>query len=390
MMLYDPTRLAALLDDRGADGLLVARSPNVRYLTRFPKAGGTLGIVLRESLTEPILIVSSANLDFVLEEIGETTQVYVYGEFFRSLTSDQDLDEREQRISHLYKNALHDNDRDQCAAAILQQRGITASTLLTDVEVGEVAGLIRHLPSLKLLSDASAFKRLRMIKTDEEIQRLSEIASITEEAIAATIAQVTEGVSQAQLARYFHIELAARDARLRLDNISLGRSSAFGNANVPGDQLKVGHVIRFDVGAIKSGYISDMARCYSFQKAEDRVRSVYDALHTGQKAALEEIRPGVKAQEVFEIAVRAVRSAGLSDYERTHVGHGIGLHGDGYDPPLLAPGDATALEAGMVLCVETPYYEIGFGGLQVEDMVLVTEEKPTFLTTSRSDLRILP
>jgi Xaa-Pro aminopeptidase len=389
MLLYDPSRLHTLLEECGVDGLLVAKPPNVRYLTRFPKPGGTLGIVLQDSLTEPILIIPSANLDFVLEEVGETAEIHVYGEFFRSLKAGQELDEREERIAHLYHNALENSDRDHSAASILRERGVTTSALLTDVGITEFAGLGRHLPSLELVSDPPAFKRLRMVKTDEEIQRLNEVAGLTEEAITATLDQIAQGVSQAQLARTFHLAVAAKGARLRLDNISLGRSSAFGNANIPGDKVEIGRVIRFDVGAIKGGYISDMARCYSFRQAEDRVLSFYEALHVGQEAALEALRPGVQARDVFEIAVKAVRSAGLPDYQRTHIGHGIGLDGDGYDPPLLAPGDDTILEAGMVLCVETPYYEIGFGGLQVEDMVVVTEEKPTFLTTSRRDFQIL-
>lgn len=390
MLLYDPARLGALLDDRGGDGLVAASPPNVRYLTGFPKAGGTLAVVLRDSLTEPMLVVPSANLDFVLEEIGETTEVHVYGNFFRHLNSDRVLDEREKLIAQLHEGAHHDRDRAQCAAWVLRQRGLTSATLLTDVAVDAVAELADHLPSLELHSDPSAFRMLRMVKTDEEIRRLAKVASLTEEAISATIDEVAEGVSQAQLARTFHVAVASKGARLRLDNVSLGRSSAFGNANTPQDRLKVGQVIRFDVGAIKDGYASDMARCYSFREPEERVRRYYSALRAGQKAALGALRPGTEAREVFETAVEAVRQAGLSHYDRTHVGHGIGLHGDGYDPPLLAPGDATVLKAGMVLCVETPYYELGLGGLQVEDMVLVTEDRPEPLTTSRSDLRILP
>jgi Xaa-Pro aminopeptidase len=377
------------MDEQGVDGVLVANPTNVRYLTRFPKSGGTLAIVLRNLLTEPILIVPSANLDFVLEEICETAAIHTYGEFFREINVERDLNKNEQRIAHLFKNALHDKDRDKCAAAILQQHDNHSIKLLTDMNLIEVAGIIQELPSLEIVSDALAFKRLRMVKTDEEIRRLRSVARLTEEAIEETLKQVEIGVSQAQLACIFHVALAKKGALLRLDNISIGRSSAFGNANVPEDRLEKGQVIRFDVGAIKKGYLSDMARCYSAQRVEDRVRQVYDALHLGQKAALEAIRPGVEAKDVFMITIKAVRNAGLPDYKRTHVGHGIGLEGDGYDPPLLGPRDTTILQAGMVLCVETPYYEIGFGGLQVEDMVLVTDDEPIFLTTSQTDIVIL-
>ena len=389
MLLYDPMRIGTLLDERGADGLLAASPRHVRYLTRFPQPGGTLALVLRDSLTEPILIVPSSSLDFILEELAETAEVHAYGEFVRCLSADQDLTECEKRIVHLHENAHRDQDRDGCAASVLGQRGLASATLLTDVIVGEFASLGNHLPSLELWSDPTAFKQLRMVKTDEEIHRLSKVAQITEEAIAETIAQVAEGVFQAELARCFHLALASRGAQLRLANISFGRSAAFGNANIPEDQLRPGQIIRFDVGAIKQGYVSDMSRCFAFREVGERERRFYEALHAGQQAALAELHPGMQAWQVFEIATQAVRSAGMPHYERTNVGHGIGLHGDGYDLPVLAPKDNTVLEPGMVLCVETPYYEIGFGGLQVEDMVVMTEGKPKYLTTSRNDLQIL-
>ena len=77
------------------------------------------------------------------------------------------------------------------------------------------------------------------------------------------------------------------------------------------------------------------------------------------------------ASEIFEAAVAATRAAGLPDYARSHCGHGIGL--EGYDVPSIAPGVSDTIEKNMVLCIETPYYRIGWGGVQVENTVAVTE-----------------
>ena len=76
-------------------------------------------------------------------------------------------------------------------------------------------------------------------------------------------------------------------------------------------------------------------------------------------------------------ADRRCRDAGIPDYNRHHIGHGIGL--EMYDIPTLSPGDATPIEEGMVFEVETPYYELGYGGLQPEDTVLVTAQGGQFL-----------
>ena len=95
----------------------------------------------------------------------------------------------------------------------------------------------------------------------------------------------------------------------------------------------------------------------------------------------------MKCSDIFNVAVQTVRNSGIPHYQRHHCGHGIGL--EFYDPPLISPHDHTKIEEGMVLNIETPYYELGFGGLQVEDTVLVTESGVRYLTKSSRELSIL-
>jgi Xaa-Pro dipeptidase len=93
-------------------------------------------------------------------------------------------------------------------------------------------------------------------------------------------------------------------------------------------------------------------------------------------------------EDTSQRLVDTVRREGIPHYQRSHVGHGIGV--DGYDPPNLGPGGDTALEENMVLCVETPYYELGFAGLQVEDMVRVTRDGVESLMPVGTELRLIP
>jgi len=118
----------------------------------------------------------------------------------------------------------------------------------------------------------------------------------------------------------------------------------------------------------------------------EREQRAYDAVEAGVQAALDAIRLGVEGGAVFEAAVTAVRAAGLPEFRRHHVGHGIGL--EPAEAPWLRPGGDT-LEAGMVLRVETPYYEHPWGGVQVEDAVEITAGGVRRLTRSSQDLQIL-
>jgi Xaa-Pro dipeptidase len=82
-----------------------------------------------------------------------------------------------------------------------------------------------------------------------------------------------------------------------------------------------------------------------------------------------------------------VQEEGISHYRRHHVGHGWGL--EGYNPPLVSPEDDSELKEGMLLCLEAPYYEVGFGGLMVEDIIVVRKGKAQYLTQFSRELKAL-
>jgi Xaa-Pro aminopeptidase len=90
---------------------------------------------------------------------------------------------------------------------------------------------------------------------------------------------------------------------------------------------------------------------------------------------------------LFDAAVATVEAHGLAPYRRHHCGHAIGT--EVYERPVVAPGWPTVLQAGMVFCVETPFYEIGWGGMMVEDALVVTEEGAEVMTVSDRSLRVI-
>ncbi|HEX7123417.1 MAG TPA: M24 family metallopeptidase, partial [Gemmatimonadaceae bacterium] len=136
------------------------------------------------------------------------------------------------------------------------------------------------------------------------------------------------------------------------------------------------------------GYRSDIARTAVLGRPSAKLAAYYQAMLEGEEAMLAAIRPGIPAEDLFRIAVATVQEAGVPHYRRQHVGHAIGL--EVYDALSLAPGVQTPLEAGMTLAVETPYYELGWGGVQVEDLVCVTDDGVRLLNRSSRDLIVLP
>lgn len=372
--LFDPLRLAAILEETGVDALVAATAPNVLHLTRYRKGGAALAVVTRAAPERPVLIVPAADIDFVLEDRVEGGVVRAYGGFHRFTARGVELSERDALVWDVARAARADADGVQLAAEALRGAGVVAS------DVAGVPGEPR--PEL--------FRRLRMVKTEEEVGRLAEAARVAERAIVRTNEVVAAGVSQRDLARAFGAAVVERGARVRLDNVSLDGATALGNVNQPQDMVREGSLVRYDVGAIWEGYGSDLSRCFSFGEPAEKAARYHRALVAGQGAALAALHPGVRAGELFEIAVTVVRESGIPHYERTNVGHGIGVAGGGYDAPLLASGDRTEIEPGTVLCVETPYYELGFAGLQVEDMVVVTDDGYRPLSHLPRGLEVIP
>jgi Xaa-Pro aminopeptidase len=147
--------------------------------------------------------------------------------------------------------------------------------------------------------------------------------------------------------------------------------------------------VRFDVGCTYDGYWSDIGRTAVVGEPSDLQASRYRAILAGETAQLEVVRAGITGKELFDAAVDAVEAAGLAPYRRHHCGHGIGT--SVYEPPSVSPMGADAvLREGMVLCVETPFYQIGWGGMMVEDCFMVTAQGCQLLTSTDRHMRVIP
>jgi Xaa-Pro aminopeptidase len=169
--------------------------------------------------------------------------------------------------------------------------------------------------------------------------------------------------------------------------ITFGTRTALPAAPPSERALRGGDLVRLDVGCVWQDYHADVTRTAVMGAPTARQEAVFDAVAAGLEAALAAVRPGAIAGEIFTSTVAAVRAAGLPQYDRHHVGYGIGL--DARESPILAPGRIAALEQGMVLRVETPYYEHGWGGAQLKETVLVTQSGSRVMNRSRRGLLVL-
>jgi Xaa-Pro aminopeptidase len=225
------------------------------------------------------------------------------------------------------------------------------------------------------------------VKLPGEVARLETAARLAEDGISAALQVAEPGMREIDLVSVVAATMVGGGGFPRFLVVTSGERSSLSDARGTERKLRPGDLVRFDVGCTVDGYWSDIGRTAVVGEPDALTRRRYAAIADGEEAEIRAIAPGTSAAEVFDLAVEVVERGGVSPYRRQHCGHGIGM--DVYEPPIVAPGVETVFEPGMVLCVETPFYEIGWGGMMVEDTVVVTPRGNRRLTRSDRSLRVI-
>jgi Xaa-Pro dipeptidase len=384
------SRLTQVLDAEGLDAVIGTSTENLYYVTGFRSLAHALfrGLELYGVFTRAGtgLVVPFIDTTGVAADEIHADQLACYGKFFFDYGDDPGVVGAKVRE---WTSAAMASPVD-ALMKVLGDLGVLGKRIGVD-ESGLFPSawrtLEQQLTGSTLVSAYQLFRRARMVKSREEIARLERAAQIAEDGVAAVLAMLKPGVTEREAAYVYEAEILKRGAQPFFTVITIGERAALADVYPAERALKPGDMVRFDLGCVYQGYRSDIARTAVLGKPGDKLARYYAAILTGEKAGMAAMKPGVAVSRIFEVAVKATRENGMPHYQRHHVGHGIGL--EPYDPPTLNAATETPLEPGMVFCVETPYYEHGWGGVQVEDAVEVTAAGIRRLTRSSQDLAII-
>lgn len=389
------SRAEQILNEAGIDVVVGSSYQNVFYLSgyqgfsqRLTPSTQAYAILRASDLSAPVVIAPISDLDMEAQ-FPSGARIHPYGRFFMENPAGAQLSEELRRYAAV---AFPCEPLGSAAQALIEElEGLPsgARIALDESFISAAAReAVRNRFGNRIVDGAELLSRIRMVKTEEEIRRLEAAAHVIEASYQAALEAAHEGMTEAEMAVVFDQATIAAGSMPHFTVIAFGERAALPNAiPSPRRQLRPGDVIRFDIGCRTEMYSSDIARTAVFGRPPDKVKNYYEAILAGEDRLLEAMRPGVSAGAVFEAAVHGTRAAGIPHYQRHHVGHGVGL--DTYDPPLLGEGVGDALEAGMVFEVETPYYELGFAGLQVEDTVVITAEGHRILTRTPRELVVI-
>jgi Xaa-Pro aminopeptidase len=339
---------------RKLDALLVAFSPNLRYLSGFIGSNGCL-------LAMPEDAILFTDPRYRLQAAQETTA----------------------RVK-VCKSALVVDVLAAIARLGLKRVGYEPARMTCDL----FEALKARLPMRASLAPVSGWiEGLRMVKTPEEIARIRRSVETNSRAFEAGVARVRPGMTERDLAA----ELEYRMRRLGAEKpsfetiVAAGARSALPHAQPTAARLSPGDLVVVDMGAFQEGYASDMTRMLYLGRPGARVKRTYRAVLEAQLAAIDRVRAGAAAAQVDRAARRVLKGYGLDRAFVHSTGHGLGL--EIHEPPRIGMRDKTVLREGMAITIEPGVYLEGFGGIRIEDTVVVTANGCEILTPTAKELR---
>ncbi len=230
----------------------------------------------------------------------------------------------------------------------------------------------------------------RMKKSEKEIEIIKKAIEISDIAFTEVLGIIKEGVSEKEIAahlEYIQRKLGASDRSF--DTIvASGLRSAMPHGVASDKKIQKDEFITMDFGAYYDGYVSDITRTvYYGQNITNRHKEVYNTVLAGQLLGIKTIKAGMYTDEVDKAVRDFFESKNLGEYFGHGLGHGIGL--EIHELPYLSKAQHLELEENMIVTVEPGLYFDGFGGVRIEDDVIVTKDGCKVLNKSQKELIII-
>jgi Xaa-Pro aminopeptidase len=339
--------LIKLLPEHGLDALLVSQPENRRYLSGFTGSAGVLIITPQRALLATDFRyyqqVKAQAPDFELVQVPQATHTALA-----------------EAIAGLGARRLGFESQDLTVATFEQWK-----SAMPDAEWVPTSGLV---------------ERLRVIKDASEVAVMREAIRIADEAMIHIMGWIHPGVTEREIAWELEVHMRTRGAEaLSFTTIvASGPNGDMPHAITTERAVQPGDGITIDMGARFKGYCSDLTRSFVVGQPSAKYRHVWETVLQGQLAAEQAIRAGLAGLEADAVARKIIYAAGYEGMFGHGLGHGVGLAI--HEGPRASMSSTDTLQTGTIVTVEPGVYIPGWGGVRIEDMVLVTDQGCEVLT----------
>ena len=349
-------RLRARLPEARDTAMIVASDVNRRYLSGF---SGTSGVLLLSGERAALLT------DFRYQEQAP-----------------------QQAIG--FEVVIHGPDMKAKIAEVLGAWGIS-QLLFEDSHVthAEHAAWVKALEPIALAPAGGIIEELRQIKDADELAIMQEAADVADRAFSHVLGLIKPGVTEMDIAAELEMFMRKSGASgPSFDTIvASGERSAMPHGVASSRTVGAGEFVTLDFGAYYRGYCSDLTRTVFVGQPTDKHREIYAIVKEAQQYALDHLKPGMTGREGDALTRDIIARYGYGDNFGHGTGHGLGM--DIHESPRLSATCDTVLQPGMVVTVEPGIYLPGFGGVRIEDDVVMTDSGIQILTRSSKELILL-
>lgn len=359
-----PRRRAALrsrLRELELDALLVTDLLNVRYLTGFTGSNGAL----------------------LVHADGDEASVFCTDGRYRTQSEHEVL-----HLQRLIERSCSLRLAKQAAELGIGRLGFESHVVTVDGH----AALAKVTGPDALIATSRPVEALRLIKDGAEIAALRAACAAADIALAGLLAEdgLRPGRTEREVARDLEARMVAAGAvGPSFETIvATGANSAVPHHRPTGAQLRYGDLCKLDFGALIGGYHSDMTRTMVLGEPAGWQQEIYDLVAAAQAAGRAALRAGAEVRDVDAAARGVITDAGHGENFVHGLGHGVGLQI--HEAPALSQFGVGTLEAGMAVTVEPGVYLAGWGGVRIEDTLVVSDGEPELLTLTTKDLVVVP
>lgn len=251
--------------------------------------------------------------------------------------------------------------------------------------------LKKKFKDIDLIPLGDALDRKRMVKKFEEIEQISRGVAIVDQVFAETIEKILEFKTEKNVANFIEFRMKELGASApAFDTIvAYGKNSAYPHWKASDEEIGREGFLKIDFGAIVGCYGSDMTRTiYIGNNISEKHREIYEIVKTTQQLAVEAAREGITTRDLDRIARDYITEKGYGEFFQHGLGHGLGIMG-GEMPAVSNLAEPVIIEEGMCITIEPGIYIPGFGGVRIEDDVVIEANGCRVLTKSNKELMII-
>lgn len=346
--------LQRIIEKENLDLLLVTSLSNVRYLSGY---SGTNGLILISS-HESLFLTDFRYKEQASDQVKYSKIVIAERELILSLPS----------------------------LSLLKPKRLKLGFEQNHVSCGTYRKLKTLLPNCLLVPTENLVESISVKKDQNEIDRIKKAVSITDQVFSEILDFIKPKVKEQYLAAEIEYKFKkyGSSAPFFETIVASGKRSALPHGVASSKRIEKGDLVTLDMGAVYDGYTADMTRTVVVGKANKRQKEVYNIVLKAQKEAISKVKPKIKACDLDKVARESIKKAGYEKYFGHGLGHGIGLLI--HDNPTINPTSQQVLEPGMVITIEPGIYIPNWGGVRIEDDVLITQRGYEVLTKAEKNL----